>query len=66
MVTIADRLMEGHWVLGMVAQNLADLRLDLCSYNKRDAATLVENIKDDVEEQRKGILEYIMFPMMSF
>uniref|UniRef100_A0A914CUD6 ISXO2-like transposase domain-containing protein n=1 Tax=Acrobeloides nanus TaxID=290746 RepID=A0A914CUD6_9BILA len=42
------RAIEGHWVLGMIADRSKDFRLAICPENLRDANTLIPIIKDNV------------------
>ncbi|XP_064479053.1 uncharacterized protein LOC135392266 [Ornithodoros turicata] len=45
------RLVEGTWVIGMIDIHTNDLRLEVCRDNKRDAITLLSQIKNNVEEK---------------
>lgn len=44
------RHIEGHWVIGMIADGSDDLRLEVCPDNERSAAILVPLIKKHVQE----------------
>ena len=42
------RMVDGRWILGMVERESGELRLEICTNNKRDRATLIPLIKRHV------------------
>ena len=45
------RLVEGHWILGMIDRQTKEIRLEICPDNRRDSQTLVTLIQKHVAPQ---------------
>ena len=52
------RMVDGRWILGMVERESGELRLEICTNNKRDRATLIPLIKRHVAPGTLIITDY--------